>query len=329
MIHVGTSGYTYAYWASTSRLPWRKNFYPEIPATKFLPYYADHLLDGVETGARVKASVEINCTRYRKLTPAMCTKWARSAPNLIFTIKVPTWFTHQKKLTDPDTWWEEDMEPCVQALGAQFGALLFQFPPAFKRTPKNEAKLRTLFGIIQTIDCALEFRDLSWFEPEALPDLPRNWSIVWIAVPDTEGKEMNFNLPRGLHGIRPCDLHELSQRMVYFRGHGTSDYSCGSYGYTTLARTVDNSLKARRAFFYFNNVDSMHLMADEPETEYLQPTEDHHVRIVPLRAHECIPSAIFDCRVVAQRVADQTSGYQYDDQGYVLLFLGPKGQIPQ
>lgn len=121
--YIGTSGYLYPFWgpsikaAADGKKLEVHNFYPHADHKKWLAHYASKF-----------KSVEINCGRYQKITTKMCQNWATQAPaDFKFTIKVSNFITHQKKLNDFATWWQ-DFYPCVEALGKKLASLLFQFP---------------------------------------------------------------------------------------------------------------------------------------------------------------------------------------------------------
>ena len=147
--YVGTSGYAYKFWGDEIvPTPIResvKTFYGNT--RNKLSTYVSKIGEPTDS---YMPSVEINCTRYRKLTPAMCKKWAKDTPDYFkFTVKAPTWITHGKKLIDFEEWWNDDFYPCLEALGDKLVSVLFQFPPRFKYTSKNLEKLQTAVDVIQ------------------------------------------------------------------------------------------------------------------------------------------------------------------------------------
>lgn len=280
-INIGTSGYSYPYWGPHPTNPDIKNFYTVKTKTKWLEQY----------GAKLK-SVEINCTRYRKLTPKMCKGWIEKVPeDFTITIKASTYITHDKKLCDFKKWWEE-FYPCVVVLGNRFCSILFQFPPVFKKTPANLLKLKTVKKIIPSnVKCAFEFRDTSWYDPcEELKKLFVDcWTQVILTVPEIRHQEkFNFgNLPGGTHiGI-------LNPNFTYFRFHGTTDYSSGTYGPNRLIDIIDiiNTIDPKCLCAYFNNVDTWTLQRpyDYVEAEYTEAT--------PVGV-QLTPSAIYDSNLL-------------------------------
>lgn len=279
-ICAGTSGYSYDYWAS-----WRagiQNFFPEnVKKTDWLEYYSLHC-----------NSIEINCTRYRKLRPTDCEKWYNAVdhnPNFTFVIKVDTYVTHKKKLVDISEWWE-NMKTCISELHEKFFCLLFQFPPAFKKTDKNLYKLEQLAKLVKKVKCAFEFRDLAWYKTDdelytrqKKIFLRTRWTVVTLHVPEVRGHETNFgNLPGGIHSFR-----QAKKKFVYHRFHGTISYSSGLYSREYIKNVLDTlPKKTRWAGFYFNNVDTFNQEGIEESVPYNF--------IIPVHV-QLYPSAIQDC----------------------------------
>ena len=143
--YIATSGYQYPHWGpSTNDIV--DNFYPKKNSgLSWMTQYSQKLFDSQErsessdrndrseSSINAIPSVEINCTRYRKLLPSTCRKWYETMvqinPDFRFIIKAPTWITHNKKLNDFETWWDDDYRKNYEELEDMFGAFLFQFPP--------------------------------------------------------------------------------------------------------------------------------------------------------------------------------------------------------
>ena len=305
MFYIGTSGYTYDFWGPSKKYPNEiSNFYPRnMPTSKWLEHYSSHL-----------NSVEINCTRYRSLKPEMCARWVKQVPDHFgFTIKVGLYFTHAKKLNDPEEWWDE-MAPCIEALGTKFTSLLFQFHPSFRCTPQNIAKLYRVQEIVPPhIDCAIEFRDMSWYTDDQTKKLftRRNWCLVELHVPEVRGQNENFgDLPGGFHGISNND------RFRYLRFHGTRGYSCGTYDYPLLSPIVDQvrSSSVEKVCIYFNNTDTWEFL---PESYRGKHHLFHGTFSFILRKSHIIPSALFDALCVKQRLIEKSCAY--DEEGFRVL----------
>lgn len=279
--HIGTSGYSYDYWGPHPNNPEVKNFYPIKTKTKWLKYYSGYL-----------KSVEINCTRYRKLTPSMCQKWVSQVPeNFSITIKASTYITHNKKLCDFDEWWKE-FYPCILVLGSRFCTVLFQFPPVFVKSERNIAKLQTMKSIIPShILCAFEFRDVSWYQSDSVMEtlFTGGWTQVILTVPELrQALKFNFgNLPGGTHiGI-------INPDFVYLRFHGTTNYSSGTYGSARMiqAQELVNNINPKIVCAYFNNVDTWTLRPfNNMEMDYTDG--------IPV-GPQLVPSAIYDAKLLS------------------------------
>ena len=145
-IYTGTSGFSYKEWVG--------NFYPEkIKPDRMLEYYSSKL--GV---------VEINNTFYRMPKKEVVEKWGSETPDgFLFSIKASRKITHIKRLKDAgdETGY---LLNNIQILGPKLGALLFQFPPYFKKDAKRlNDFLKTLPPGIPAV---FEFRDDSWYDDE-------------------------------------------------------------------------------------------------------------------------------------------------------------------
>ena len=240
---TGTSGYEYKFWGPCS--PYVQNFYPT--KSNHLRHYSAQL-----------NSVEINATRYRRLKPKTCKKWKNTTPDEFhFTLKAPTYITHSKKLNGFREWWD-GYQANIFELGEKFVCMLFQFPPAFKCTPANVAKLEVVQSIIPgDVDVAFEFRDTKWYdwkENKRLRSLfqAKNWAFVQLHVPEVRGESTNFgNLPGGVHrGVpRPDGGFE------YYRFHGTISYSSGTYTSKVTSSLIRDDA-CRKRLCYFNNTDT-------------------------------------------------------------------------
>lgn len=303
LFYIGTSGYDYKFWgADVIPQPLRtlvRNFYPESIKTKErLPFYLDKL--GSVTDS-YSPSVEINCTRYRKLTPLMCKRWASTIPrDCKITIKAPTWITHGKKLNDFEEWWMNDFKPCLDELGDKLCSVLFQFPPVFKYSKTNVKKIVVASQVInrEKVDCAFEFRDVEWYEmltrDESLVKIfeSEHCTPVILDVPEIRDHKTNFgNLPGGLHGF-----HYVGKRFVYLRFHGTTNYSYGAYGYdylSSIADVLSKDPKVKKVCWYFNNTDTWEFELPEYKNA-IGLTSFNSYKKLPID-RSIIPSCIFDC----------------------------------
>jgi len=227
-IRIGCSGWQYQHW--------RGDFYPaRLPASQWLEYYAQRF-----------DTVEINNTFYRLPDATTFAAWARRAPpGFVYAVKASRYLTHMKKLKDP-------AEPLklffsrARRLGATLGPVLYQLPP---RWPLNLDRLDAfLRRLPRTRRHAIEFRDPSWYAPEALALLERRG--VALCLHDMAGAAS------GRHAVGP---------FVYVRFHGVQKYS-GSYSDATLeewaAWLAACARRGRAIYAYFNNDTGGHAPRD-------------------------------------------------------------------
>lgn len=277
-LNIGTSGYNYKFWgpcsADKSLKP--QSYYTSTNNKQWLKKYSKDL-----------GSVEINCTRYKKLSFSTCEKWKLETPeDFTFTIKAPIYITHYLKLDRFKTWWDEFF-PCIRGLGEKFKCILFQFPPTFKNTAENIQKIKNVKEIIpENIKCAFELRDLSWYATDLTEKLfQNNFTQVILAVPEVRSKKCNFgNLNGGLHiGI-------INTKFIYIRFHGTYDYSCGTYTdnlnfYSEIMAEIKRE-ETETICAYFNNTDTWTLAP-------FSHLEGEFSKGIPIGI-SYTPSAIFD-----------------------------------
>lgn len=286
MAHVGTSGYSYGYWGPPKGI--------NIPITTF--YDNKNKKTWLEKYSKHLSSVEINCTRYKKLTPKMCKGWIKALSGtkcFSFTIKISTYITHKKKLCNFDKWWNE-FQPCLEVFdnsnNITLACILFQFPPMFKMTEANIKKLENVKKIIpERFKCAFEFRDINWYKKHTKL-FTKNWTQAILYIPEVRESKFNFgNLPGGLH------IGTINKDFVYMRFHGTYKYSCGTYGVEEILNTVlptINKIRHDKTFIaaYFNNVDTW--INDKGTTE----GEFHSAVILN---SPMIPSAVHDAKLLS------------------------------
>ena len=164
MIHVGTSGYSYA--------EWKGSFYPEdLAASGMLEYYSARL-----------STVEINNTFYRLPSEKVLKDWAGKTPDAFtLTLKAPRRMTHQARLRNCEDLLEVSCER-ARTLGLKLGVLLFQLPPYFR---KNLDVLDAFVRLLPSdLRVAFEFRHDSWHSDDVL-DLFRDRNIA-LCVTDGE-----------------------------------------------------------------------------------------------------------------------------------------------
>ncbi|HEY3354059.1 MAG TPA: DUF72 domain-containing protein [Polyangia bacterium] len=152
-LYVGTSGWAYP--------GWRAGFYPpDLPAGKFLPYYARRL-----------PSVEVNYTFRHLPSAATVDGWiAETPPGFRFAIKAGQWLTHVKRLKDPAASLPRFLD-AVQPLAdaGRRGPVLFQLPPDLRADVPRLAAF--LAALPRGLAATFEFRHPSWFVDEVYATL--------------------------------------------------------------------------------------------------------------------------------------------------------------
>jgi uncharacterized protein YecE (DUF72 family) len=219
-IHIGTSGWYYDHW--------RGPFYPEdLPKKKFLSYYITHF-----------RTTEINNSFYRLPEAETFRQWKESVPSdFIFSVKASRYITHMKRLKDPE-------EPVTRFLSNaselenHLGPILFQLPPRW------EFNRERLAGFVRALPrgyrYTFEFRDPSWFGPEAYDIL--------------SGAGAAFCIYELSGAVSP---DEVTADFVYVRLHGPDGAYQGKYSMAALkdwARAFSLwSRKGKDIYCYFDN----------------------------------------------------------------------------
>lgn len=291
--HIGTSGYTYSFWDS-KKLTEEKDAILNV-------YKTSNVLQEYTT---LLNSVEINCTRYQKLTPDMTRRWYSTTPSsFTFTIKMPLYITHQKKLCDFEEWWKE-FYLAIKELKDKLASLLFQFDDKFKCTESNYEKLVEVKRVVpKEIFCAFEFRDRMWAvdgsDNQILnKKLQKLFVDKWTSVVShhmaTDPRVQFGNLDNGL----TCPLF-VSSNFLYLRLHGSKDYSCGTYGYNRLLEMISfiKKFEFSKVLIYFNNTDTWEFQ-NSRNPDYIAEVNlyypnSNYCRHAP-KNQELTPSAIFD-----------------------------------
>ena len=120
---VGTAGWSYPHWNGV--------VYPKSHPLRFHP---------LEFLAQRFDTVEINSSFYQALKPEVTKLWMRKIeayPKFQFTAKLNQRFTHSRNLGEGAiATFKEGLWPLLQ--GRKLGALLMQFPWAFRFTSENQ-----------------------------------------------------------------------------------------------------------------------------------------------------------------------------------------------
>jgi uncharacterized protein YecE (DUF72 family) len=222
MIHIGTSGWSYAHWTGV--------LYPEgLPPERRLDYYLPRF-----------QTAELNASYYRWPTDASFLHWRRRLPpGFLLSVKAPGALTHRKRLYAPEGWWTR-MRRSLAQLGDRRGVLLVQLPPGLACDYDRLAYF--LAGAPRGLRLAVEFRHASWHQEEVFALLERHGAAYCV-----------------MSGARlPCILRATAA-FVYVRMHGPDleRMYAGSYSDDALRWWADRIDEWRRSerdvFVYFNN----------------------------------------------------------------------------
>lgn len=227
-VWIGTSGWSYPHWGGG-------RFYPVgLPARRWLEFYA----------ARFPA-VEINNSFYGLPSVKSLRHWNESTPeDFRFAAKASRFFTHRKKLADPEIHLVRFLER-IAALGSKLSALLFQLPPAWNFDAARLDALGRFLShqcLVPGVRSAIEFRNPSWFAADSLKILKHHG--IALVHSDHGG----LSPPR----IPTADFH-------YLRRHGPKPGLGFSYGERTLetdARWIEKQSAAGQPVFCFFNNDA-------------------------------------------------------------------------
>ncbi len=203
----GTSGWAYP--------TWKPGFYPEgTSAKKFLNFYASQL-----------TSVEVNYTFTKLPSAPQLEGWLAQTPaDFRFSFKAPQRITHYSRLIDCETHVAEFLASIAPAINVRkIGLILFQLPPNFKA---DLPRLETFLSLpaLRSKTCpplAFEFRNTTWFTPEAMALLTKFDAALCIAETEdfvtpeihTAATHTAFRL-RHSGGYKPRQITALAQRLT-------------------------------------------------------------------------------------------------------------------
>lgn len=161
-IVIGTSGYSFPQWKGT--------VYPSNLKNKdMLDYYQREL------GFKM---VEINSTFYRMPDPkAMHSLCCKTTPEFEILVKANREMTHdiQGQIADNSgifAQFKEGIKPLIDE--GKLSAVIFQFPPSFKKTPQNLGYLAECKKRMGQIPIAVELRHESWNVDDTFSFLKEN-----------------------------------------------------------------------------------------------------------------------------------------------------------
>lgn len=200
-VYIGSSGWVYA--------TWKPDFYPkEIPAKKFLDYYATRL-----------NAVEVNYTFRQFPSEKTLNAWVAAVPaGFRFAIKANQRITHFQGLRNTSELvvaFLRALQPLYEA--GRLGPILFQLPPNFKL---DEPLLRDfLSSLPRAYAYAFEFRDSGWFSEGVFAALREFQAALCIAdsealaVPDVETAQFCYYRFRRSDGYSSEQLAQIIETL--------------------------------------------------------------------------------------------------------------------
>ena len=161
--------------------------------------------------SRLVDLIEIYVTFYQPVTTAMTSTWLQtvlSRPHFRFNAKAPSLLTHERRKF-PDQGlvrsFLNSLRPIIE--GERFGAILFQFPWSFRRTPENRSYLGRLMDLFHHMPCCIEMRHDSW-----------NHEGFFEGLKEREIAFCNIDQPLLQHCLEPSA--RVTGPFAYVRLHG-------------------------------------------------------------------------------------------------------------
>ncbi len=193
-LRIGTAGWSYPHWNGV--------VYPKNRTGGF------HPLDFL---SKKFSLVEINSSFYQPLKPELASVWVHKVeanPDFQFTAKLQRRFTHERVL-DPSEIdeFKRGLWPLLRA--HKLGAVLMQFPWAFRFTPENQEFLIRLRRAFSEFPLVAEMRHASWLAEEALGTF-LDYKIGFC----------NIDQPAYINAMPPTAY--LTSGVGYVRLHGRS-----------------------------------------------------------------------------------------------------------
>jgi uncharacterized protein YecE (DUF72 family) len=195
MLHIGTSGFSYADWVGP--------FYPEgTKSREFLRLYAEEF-----------STCELNFSYYRiPEARTLESMVARTPDRFLFTLKANREMTHEREETEAAfSQFVSALHPLVRA--EKLGCILVQFPWGFKNTPDNVDYLKLCrerlvdAGTGAALPAVVEFRNRGWIVEETF-ELLRELGLGYCCV----------DQPRFRSLIPP--IARATSDIAYVRFHG-------------------------------------------------------------------------------------------------------------
>lgn len=237
-ILIGTSGFSYDDWKGT----W---YPPDLSRKEMLNFYSN-----------VFDALELNVTYYRTPPPRSADSiLEKSAGRLTFSIKAPGDLTHRRDLTPPVIGpFREFLKPFQRANA--LGALLFQFPHAFREAPVSWEFLEAVRTLFPDDPIVVEMRHASWDSGEADERLARlEFSRAILDQPRAEGLSASGRLS----GTGPISYFRFHGRneVAWFQHEEMADRYRYDYSRSELREWVplvrQQTEKSQSTMVFFNN----------------------------------------------------------------------------
>jgi uncharacterized protein YecE (DUF72 family) len=199
---VGTAGWSYPHWNGL--------IYPRANSQVVHP---------LELVSRYTDVVEINSSFYQHLKPEVTKLWIRKVAGnsrFLFTAKLNQRFTHQRVLEEAEVAaFRTGLLPLLTA--GRLGALLMQFPWAFRFTQENREFFIKLRRAFHEFPLVAEMRHSSWMAEEAIGTF-LDYRVGFC----------NIDQPEYTRAMPPTSL--LTSGIGYVRLHGRNPQnSLGSF----------------------------------------------------------------------------------------------------
>lgn len=236
-LYIGTSGYTYG--------DWRGIFYPKGVAQKnWLSFYAEQY-----------NAVEINATFYRLFAEKVVAHWRDVTPDeFCFVLKAPKVITHEKVLEAVNGELQQFITSAA-VLEHKLAAVLWQFPPSFRKDAMGERFAKFLPELPTTISHVFEFRHLSWFSEDIYALL--NQFHAGMVVNDSPRLPSQFG---------------KTDSMLYIRFHGPGKLYDSTYSSEQMREwsgKIIPYLGKDNVYLFFNNTMRGQALANANELHEL------------------------------------------------------------
>ena len=248
-VRIGTAGWSYPHWKGV--------IYPKgfVSGNHPLDFHTSHF-----------SSIEINRSFYQSLKPELVKLWIKRVeanPEFRFTAKLHQQFTHFRRIEESAVKeFKVGVRPLAEA--GKLGALLIQFPWAFRFTAENQDYLIRLRREFREFPLVAEMRHSSWLAEEAQGtfldykigfcniDQPVHTS----AMPPTSLLTSPVGYVR-LHGRceqSPFGMDSLGTQASNLRNNNQNDYLYSESEMTELAQRIERDSRfSEITFVVFNN----------------------------------------------------------------------------